>query len=103
MYTKTANGFRISFEKTDSPFLVLISRGFINLLSDVWDLIAIVPMTQRRAQKASRVIKVVRTGNYYIDEMTRCTDNEAYFSASIAGCSALESVLMIACIRDQDQ
>jgi hypothetical protein len=103
MYTKTANGFRISFDKNDSPILVLIERGFVNLLSDVWDVITVVPMTRRKAQKASQAIKVVRAGNYYIDEMTRCTDSEAYFSASIAGCSALESVQMIACIRDQDQ
>jgi hypothetical protein len=86
MFIETENGFRIVLDPSNSPILTLLGRGYINLLSDLWDLLTIVPVTKQRAKRASQTIKVAKSGTYYIDEMSRCTDAEAHFSASIVGC-----------------
>ena len=104
MFEMTPTGFRIVFEKQQNPFMDSILNGYMNLLSDIWDFVSSRTLFAPNAgERFLRTMQLTKTSADYFSEMQRCTLGEAWFSAAIIGCSVVESVLMIACMRNNGE
>jgi hypothetical protein len=55
-----------------------------------------------QAKRAGITLRCIRLASYYFDQTIACSEKQAYFAASVMGCSVLETVLMLACIRDSE-
>lgn len=102
MMTKTATGYRITFEKHDTVLWTNLGRGFARLVSGIWAPFSMFPLSASGMKRYRFTLSLYQLAHRYLDETIRCNDNEAYFAGGIVGCSMVETILMLACVRDRD-
>lgn len=102
MLERTDTGFKITFT-TDNPLYSTLERGVVALISDIWDLVVQLPFTKERVMRAGFAYRLIQTVVFYMEEVDRSTDNSAFFAAGCIGTSALEGILILACIRHQSE
>lgn len=102
MLTRTDNGLRFEFsEFRADPFAGSLARGLVRLMSGMWDFVA-QPRGPGQIARAKLSLALLHQSVFYIEELSRATDGEAFFAASVMGCSVVESLLMLACIRHRN-
>ncbi|MEG9437814.1 hypothetical protein JAO29_16830 [Edaphobacter sp. HDX4] len=102
MFERTSTGFRISFD-VENPLLYSLERGLYNLIADIWDFMTRLPLSRERGRRAASVCALIEVAMFYLEELGRCNDSSAFFAAGCVGTSALEAILIIACVRQQNQ
>lgn len=102
MTTITATGYRITFEKHDTILWTNLGRGFVRLMIGLWAPFSMFPLTASGMERYKITRNLYELGRQYLDEASRCSANNAFFAAGIAGCSMVEAILMLACVRDRD-
>jgi hypothetical protein len=99
---RTATGYRITFEKQESVLLTNLSRGFVHLLAGLWAPQTVFPITAEGVKRYTATRNLYELSHRYLDEAILCTKSKAYFASGIVGCAMVESILMLACVRDRD-
>jgi hypothetical protein len=102
MFVRTQTGYRVTFEQYDSPVMTQLARGYFHLLSDVWSFLTVVPLTRSGADRFRTALRAARLASQYVEEMNRCFAGRSYFAAGVIGCAVIESLLLLACMRDRD-
>jgi hypothetical protein len=103
MFEPTETGYRITFEEFESPVHAGLAQAYFRLLSDIWGILMVFPPTPAVVKRANRAIDVARLSTEYLEEMLRCVESDAFLAAGIVGCALLESILLLACMRDRDE
>ena len=98
----TATGYRITFEKQEAVLWTDLGRGFVRLVSGIWAPFSMFPLTASGLKRFVFTLNLYELANQYLGEAVRCSENRAFFAAGIAGCSMVEAILMLACVRDRD-
>ena len=102
MMTKTTTGYRITFWRHETVLWTNLGRGFVNLMSGIWAPLSIFPPSPSGIKRYRTTLKLFEIAHCYLNEMILCTDNQAFFAAGIVGCAMVESILMLACVRDRN-
>jgi hypothetical protein len=71
-------------------------------MSGLWAPFAVFPLTASGLKRYRTSLYLYEVAHRYLDEMIRCNANEAHTASGIVGCSMVEAVLMLACVRDRD-
>ncbi len=95
-------GYRITFEEHENVLWTSLGRGFTRLVSGIWAPFSLFPLSASGMKRYRFTLNLYELAHQYQTEAVRCSDNKAYFAAGIAGCSMVEAILMLACVRDRD-
>ena len=94
-------GFLLDFSEFETPGLRSLAVGFIHLSSELWAFMER-PHLAGQPNRARLTLSLIQSAGAYLEEMSRSLAGEAYFAGSVIGCSALEALLMMACLRDRE-